>query len=45
MTAANVRVGMVDTLRRNLIGPGPADADLFDERLKENPIILIRPNL
>ncbi|BBE73286.1 DISARM system helicase DrmA [Oharaeibacter diazotrophicus] len=32
-----VRARLVDTLRRDLIGPGPRDADLSDERLKDNP--------
>ena len=38
-SAAQIRGRLVDTLRRDLIGPGPDDADLFDERLdvKENP--------
>ena len=35
--AASVRARLVETLRRDLIGPGPGDADLRDERLKENP--------
>jgi hypothetical protein len=33
----DVRTGLVETLRRDLIGPGPDDTDLRDERLKENP--------
>jgi len=33
----SVRARLVETLRRDLIGPGPQDADLRDERLKENP--------
>jgi hypothetical protein len=35
--ATNVRARLVETLRRDLIGPGPNDLDLRDERLKENP--------
>ena len=37
MTCVDVRARLVDTLRRDLIGPGPSDSDLQDERLKENP--------
>ncbi len=37
MTCVDVRARLVDTLRRDLIGPGPGDSDLQDERLKENP--------
>jgi hypothetical protein len=36
-SAAEIRGRLVDALRRDLIGPGPQDADLADERLKENP--------
>jgi hypothetical protein len=36
-TSAAVRSRLVDTLRRDLIGPGPQDADLVRERLKEKP--------
>jgi hypothetical protein len=32
-----IRRRLVDTLRRDLIGPGPGDADLSKERLKNNP--------
>ena len=35
--ATSVRARLVETLRRDLIGPGPGDFDLRDERLKENP--------
>lgn len=37
MSAADVRARIVNTLRRDLIGPGPDDADLARERLKDNP--------
>src|ERR1700675_4234168 len=40
MTAASsteVRERLVETLRRDLIGPGPQDSDLARERLKEKP--------
>ncbi len=37
MEAVDVRARIVETLRRDLIGPGPQDADIRDERLKENP--------
>ena len=37
MTSVDVRARLVETLRRDLIGPGPVDLDLRDERLKENP--------
>ncbi len=33
----SVRARLVETLCRDLIGPGPQDADIRDERLKENP--------
>ena len=36
-SAAAIRGRLVDTLRRDLIGPGPQDADLAHERLKNNP--------
>jgi hypothetical protein len=36
-SAAAIRGRLVDTLRRDLIGPGPADADLSRERLRDNP--------
>jgi hypothetical protein len=36
-SAATIRSRLVDTLRRDLIGPGPQDADLAHERLKNNP--------
>jgi hypothetical protein len=36
-SAVSIRGRLVDTLRRDLIGPGPGDADLAGERLKENP--------
>src|SRR6266446_6476562 len=32
-----IRSRLVDTLRRDLIGPGPNDSDLAHERLKSNP--------
>ena len=32
-----IRGRLVETLRRDLVGPGPEDADLADERLKDNP--------
>lgn len=35
--ATAVRTRLVDTLRRDLIGPGPEDGDLARELLKENP--------
>ena len=37
MEAVDVRARIVETVRRDLIGPGPSDLDLRDERLKENP--------
>ena len=37
MTSENVRARLVDVLRRDLVGPGPQDADLARERLSENP--------
>jgi hypothetical protein len=36
-TATDVRARLVETLRRDLIGPGPQDSDLARERLKEKP--------
>jgi hypothetical protein len=36
-TSTDVRARLVETLRRDLIGPGPLDADLARERLKEKP--------
>jgi hypothetical protein len=36
-TSTDVRARLVETLRRDLIGPGPQDADLARERLKEKP--------
>jgi hypothetical protein len=36
-SATAVRARLVDVLRRDLIGPGPLDADIVRERLKENP--------
>ena len=36
-TSTDIRARLVDTLRRDLIGPGPQDADLARERLKEKP--------
>jgi len=36
-SAAEIRCRLVDALRRDLIGPGPQDPDLSEERLKENP--------
>jgi hypothetical protein len=36
-TSAQVRGRLVETLRRDLIGPGPQDTDLARERLKEKP--------
>lgn len=35
--ATAVRTRLVDTLRRDLVGPGPEDVDLARELLKENP--------
>jgi hypothetical protein len=37
MDSAAVRSRLVETLRRDLIGPGPEDADIRDEQLNENP--------
>jgi hypothetical protein len=36
-TSIDIRGRLVETLRRDLIGPGPQDADLARERLKEKP--------
>jgi hypothetical protein len=36
-TSTDIRARLVETLRRDLIGPGPQDADLARERLKEKP--------
>ena len=36
-TSTEVRARLVETLRRDLIGPGPQDSDLARERLKEKP--------
>jgi hypothetical protein len=36
-SAVAIRSRLVDTLRRDLIGPDPDDADLAQERLKNNP--------
>ncbi len=36
-TSTDVRARLVETLRRDLVGPGPQDADLARERLKEKP--------
>jgi hypothetical protein len=39
MNSRTVRTHLVETFRRDLIGPGPGpeDADLATERLNENP--------
>jgi hypothetical protein len=37
VSSVAIRARLVDTLRRDLIGPGPADADLARERLRNNP--------
>jgi hypothetical protein len=34
-----VRKRLVDTLRRDLIGPGPQDADIARALLKNNPLV------
>jgi hypothetical protein len=34
---ATIRSRIVDALRRDLVGPGPGDADLAEELLKDNP--------
>lgn len=36
-TSAEIRAGLVETFRRDLVGPGPSDIDLARERLAENP--------
>jgi hypothetical protein len=36
-TSVDVRSKLVETLRRDLIGPGPLDTDLARERLREKP--------
>ncbi len=36
-TSTDIRARLVETLRRDLIGPGPQDADLAREHLKEKP--------
>jgi hypothetical protein len=36
-TSVDIRGGLIDVFRRDLVGPGPRDADLATERLKENP--------
>ena len=36
-SAVAIRGRLVDTLRRDLIGPGPDDIDFAHERLKDNP--------
>jgi hypothetical protein len=33
----DVRSGLIDLFRRDLVGPGPRDGDLAKERLNENP--------
>ena len=35
--SVDIRAHIVDVFRRDLIGPGPRDADLANERLNENP--------
>ena len=35
--SVDIRAHMVDVFRRDLIGPGPQDADLASERLNESP--------
>ena len=37
MTSEQVRAQIINVFRRDLIGPGPEDADLATERLNENP--------
>jgi hypothetical protein len=37
VSPAAIRERLVDTLRRDLIGPGPGDADISRELLKNNP--------
>jgi hypothetical protein len=36
-TSTDIRARLIERLRRDLIGPGPQDADLARERLKEKP--------
>lgn len=35
--SVEIRSSIVETFRRDLVGPGPQDADLAEERLNENP--------
>ncbi|MDI3469871.1 MAG: Helicase, C-terminal [Pseudolabrys sp.] len=35
--SVDIRAKLVDVFRRDLVGPGPQDADLATERLSENP--------
>ena len=35
--SVDVRAHIVDVFRRDLIGPGPQDVDLANERLNESP--------
>ena len=35
--SVDIRSAIVDVFRRDLVGPGPQDADLARERLNENP--------
>ena len=35
--SVDIRANFVDVFRRDLVGPGPQDADLARERLNENP--------
>jgi hypothetical protein len=35
--SVDIRAHVVDVFRRDLVGPGPQDADLAQERLNENP--------
>ncbi len=35
--SVDIRTNLVDVFRRDLVGPGPQDADLARERLSENP--------
>jgi hypothetical protein len=36
-TSVDVRAGLIDAFRRDLVGPGLQDGDIAKERLKENP--------
>jgi hypothetical protein len=36
-TSEEIRARLVDTFRRDLVGPGPNDSDIARERLPENP--------